>query len=66
MRLLTLLSVFVMATLSSDLARVYPPGTEPAKGNQNLSVVAVNGKELAHNGNSGLAHQQSPGTELTK
>lgn len=47
----------------SDLARVYPPGQELAKGGQDLCKPAVNGKELAHNGNSDKAHG---GTDLDK
>lgn len=50
----------------SDLAKVYVNGQEPAKGNQNLSVVAVNGQELASIANAGLSHQQANGKELTK
>ncbi len=40
----------------SDLARPYPPGTEPAKGNQTGGQPEQNGKEKAHVGNSSLAH----------
>ncbi len=40
----------------SDIARPYPNGKEPAIGNQTGGLPAVNGKELAHNGNSNLAH----------
>ena len=50
----------------SDISKVYTNGQEPAKGNQNLGLVAVNGKELASVANSGLAHQQANGQELTK
>ncbi len=50
----------------SDIARVYPPGSEPAKGNQDLGKVAVDGKELASVSNSGKAHMQANGQELTK
>lgn len=56
MRLFVLLTVFVVATLSSDISRVYPPGGEPAKGGQDLSKPYPNGKELAHNGNGDRAH----------
>lgn len=40
----------------SDLARVYPSGQEPAKGGQTGGLPYANGKELAHTGNSNLAH----------
>lgn len=40
----------------SDIARQYPPGQEKAVGGGTLAVVAVNGKELAHQGNGNLAH----------
>jgi hypothetical protein len=40
----------------SDIAKVYTPGTEPAKGGQDLAKPEVNGKEKAHIGNSNLAH----------
>lgn len=40
----------------SDLARVYASGHEPAIGGQTGGLVAVNGKELAHEGNAGLGH----------
>ncbi len=40
----------------SDIARVYAPGTEPAKGNQNLSVQYPPGLEKATHGNSNLGH----------
>jgi hypothetical protein len=47
----------------SDLARVYAPGQEPAKGGQDLSRPYPNGKELGHNGNGDKAHG---GTDLDK
>lgn len=40
----------------SDIARQYPPGSEPAKGGGTLSVQYPNGQEKAHQGNSNLAH----------
>jgi len=40
----------------SDIARVYPPGQEPAKGNQNLSVQYPPGQEKASHSNRDLAH----------
>ncbi len=40
----------------SDIARVYAPGTEPAKGGQTGGQPYPNGKELAHTGNGNLAH----------
>lgn len=40
----------------SDIARVYAPGTEPAKGNQSGGVTAQNGKELASLVNKDNAH----------
>jgi hypothetical protein len=39
----------------SDLARVYIPGTEPARLTTALDVPAAAGKELATTGNSGIA-----------
>ncbi len=66
MRLFLLLSVFAVATVSSDIARVYVPGTEPAKGNSNLAVVWPNGKELATNANAGLAITEVSGKEKSK
>jgi hypothetical protein len=50
----------------SDLARVYAPGSEPAKGNQTGGLPYPNGKELATVANSGLAVSQAPGKEVTK
>ena len=50
----------------SDLARVYPNGQELAVGGQTGGTVAVNGKEMATPGNSGLAHSQGNGKEITK
>lgn len=40
----------------SDLARVYAPGTEPAKGGQTGGQPEQAGKEKSHGGNSSLAH----------
>ena len=40
----------------SDLARVWPAGSEPARGGQDLARVYGNGKELATAGNSNLGH----------
>ena len=50
----------------SDLARVWPNGQEKAVAGALQDVVAVNGAELASVKNSGLAHQQANGQELTK
>ena len=55
MRLFMLLSVYYLATLGSDIAKVYPPGSEKAVAGGGLAVVAVNGKELAS------GRQQRPG-----
>jgi hypothetical protein len=40
----------------SDIARVYVSGTEPAKGGQAGGTPRPAGQELAHAGNSSLAH----------
>lgn len=40
----------------SDIARQYPPGSEPAKGGSNLSVQYPAGQEKASHNNSNLAH----------
>lgn len=40
----------------SDIARVYPPGTEPAKGGQTGGTPEVNGKERAKPDILNLAH----------
>lgn len=40
----------------SDIARVYPPGQELAKGNQNLAVQYPNGQELASHVNKDKGH----------
>jgi hypothetical protein len=40
----------------SDLARVYVPGTEPAKGSQTGGLPEQNGKERASTANGSLAH----------
>jgi len=40
----------------SDIARQYPPGQEPAKGGQDLSVQYPFGKELASGANSNKGH----------
>ncbi len=40
----------------SDIARVYAPGTEPAKGGQTGGKPYPNGQELASHVNSNLAH----------
>jgi hypothetical protein len=37
------------------LAAVYPPGSEPAIGDQDIDRVAPNGRELATTANAGLA-----------
>lgn len=54
-RMLTYLGLLTLVVLASDLSRQYPPGQEPAKGNQNLDVVYPNGQELADNSNCNLA-----------
>lgn len=50
----------------SDIARVYPPGSEPAKGGQTGGLPYPNGQELATSANAGKAHLQANGQELTK
>lgn len=50
----------------SDLARVYPNGKELAIGGQTGGQPEVAGQEKATVKNSGLAHSQVPGQELTK
>jgi hypothetical protein len=40
----------------SDIARVYAPGQEPARGGQPGGQPEQPGKEKAHGGNSSLAH----------
>jgi hypothetical protein len=50
----------------SDISRVYTPGSEPARGGQDLARVAVNGRELANTGNAALAVSEIPGREKSK
>jgi hypothetical protein len=50
----------------SNIAVVYVNGQEPAKGGQTGGLPYPNGKELAHNGNAGLAVSEIPGKEKSK
>lgn len=58
MKLVTLLSVLAVATLRSDIARVYANGKELAIGNQTGGMPEVNGKEkaMAVNGSLSVDH----------
>jgi hypothetical protein len=63
MRAVTVLGLLFLAAAASDLARQYPPASQPglvsgtaASNAAGGGVPQPPGKELAHNGNQHLAH----------